>query len=110
MAILRKLEAMKEYSDEVSHIESVVKPTNSRGALIAAIQQENRQIKVGDHKYIYHRIAWDKKVNFTGLITRLDKSGGSLTIKHLDKPVNRIKYRFIKKKKFLFHTKVRKLR
>lgn len=45
MAILRKLEAMKEYSDEVSHIESVVKPTNSRGALIAAIQQENRQIK-----------------------------------------------------------------
>lgn len=61
MAILRKLEAMKEYSDEVSHIESVVKPTNSRGALIAAIQQENRQIKVGDHKYIYHRIAWDKK-------------------------------------------------
>ncbi|OQR75675.1 FGFR1 oncogene partner 2-like [Tropilaelaps mercedesae] len=46
MAILRKLETMKEYTDEVSHIESVAKPTNSRGALIAAIQQENRQIKV----------------------------------------------------------------
>jgi len=45
MCILRKLEAMKEYNDEVAIIESQSKPHNTRSALVSAIQQENRQIK-----------------------------------------------------------------
>ncbi|XP_003737664.1 FGFR1 oncogene partner 2 homolog [Galendromus occidentalis] len=45
MSILRKLETMKEYNDEVASIENAVKPSHPRSALVAAIQQENRQIK-----------------------------------------------------------------
>lgn len=46
MSILRKLETMKEYNDEVASIENAAKPSHPRSALVAAIQQENRQIKV----------------------------------------------------------------
>lgn len=45
MSILRKLETMKEYNDEVANIENAAKPSHPRSALVAAIQQENRQIK-----------------------------------------------------------------
>ena len=58
MSILRKLETMKEYNDEVASIENVAKPSHPRSALVAAIQQENRQIKVRKAVEILFEVEW----------------------------------------------------